>query len=254
MLLLAASVLAFSASCTPPMLDGFAEGEYAAGGRLVQYRFHRPLHEADGKRYPLLVIFHGSGAIGTDNKSQIGPLAKTWSSSSTAYVLVPQFRTRSAVYSGSGAEMTSQGTDALRDSLALIDEIKSRLPIDKVYAIGFSMGGSAVWNAIALRPGLFTAAVSVAGVPNRDALAHLGNTRLLLVHGDADNENPIAAARAAFEATPNGKVEFWTYHGLKHEFPPELIAKPKLADWLFANQPPARLAPRDRTGTVRLRT
>ncbi len=32
-----------------------------------------------GKRYPLIIVLHGSGAIGNDNSSQLGALAMSWS-------------------------------------------------------------------------------------------------------------------------------------------------------------------------------
>jgi predicted peptidase len=67
---------------------------------------------AKERAYPLIVIFHGFGAIGTDNVSQIGPVAKCSATPEMrerypAFVLVPQFAARSAVYSGSGATNTS---------------------------------------------------------------------------------------------------------------------------------------------------
>ena len=221
-------------------VDEFEAGRFTTPtGAVVRYRLLRP-RVTNRRSYPLVVIFHGSGAIGSDNVSQLGPLAKSWATPRMvndypAFVLVPQFPARSAVYSGSGAATTSQPTDELRNALALIDEITRTLPIDRkqICAIGFSMGGSAVWNAIALRPRLFSAAVIVSGVPNLAALPKLGRTRLLLVHGDADDENPFTATRAAFDAAPKNRVELWQYERLGHEFPAELIVHPDLARWLF---------------------
>lgn len=218
-------------------VDAYAAATFTArDGATMQYRLLRPADSVAAKRHPLVVIFHGSGAIGTDNVSQIGPFAKSWATPAMrsrfpAFVLVPQFSTRSAVYDNG----SSTATPALHTALALVEQLAAELPVDRtrVYAVGFSMGGSAVWNALALKPSLFTAAVSVAGVPNRDALARLGSTRLLLVHGDRDEENPYAAARAAYEAAPAGRVELWQYAGMAHEFPQDLIVEPRLAAWLF---------------------
>jgi predicted peptidase len=243
---LAFAILAFLAACSHTRqreavdalarsvpVSAFEEGSF---GNVLPYRLLRPAEVRAGELYPLVVIFHGSGAIGTNNVDQLGPFAKSWATPAMrarhpAFVLVPHFATRSAVYTPEG----SHPTDSLRNALRGIDELQRTLPIDphRIYAAGFSMGGSAVWNAIALRPGLFSAAVIVAGVPNRDALAVLGQTRLLLIHGDADTENPYAAARAAYEAAPKDRVAFWRYRGLGHEFPLELITSTKLADWLF---------------------
>lgn len=224
-------------AATDEVARSVSVNEFEAGSfGTLPYRLLRPRDLVPGKRYPLVVIFHGSGAIGTNNIDQIGPLAKSWATPKMrerypAFVLVPHFSTRSAVYTGT----TSLATNTLRDAMRAIDELQNTLPIDKrrIYAVGFSMGGSAVWNAILLRPGLFSAAVVVAGVPNRDALSVLGRTRLLLVHGDADEENPFSAALAVYESAPKDRVAFWRYHGLAHEFPPQLIDGSELAQWLF---------------------
>jgi fermentation-respiration switch protein FrsA (DUF1100 family) len=56
---------------------------------------------------------------------------------------------------------------------------------------------------------------------------------LLLVHGDADDENPFTAAHAAYEALLSRQVEFWRYEGLGHEFPPDLLVGTGIAEWLF---------------------
>jgi predicted peptidase len=222
-------------------VEAFEAGTFTRDGRAVRYRLLRPSSIVEGRRYPMVVIFHGSGAIGTDNTSQIGPLAKSWatplmSSRYPAFVLVPQFSDRSSVYEGMPeASATSRPTQSLRDALELIVSLHSELPVErrKVVAIGFSMGGSAVWNALVLKPGLFSSAAIVAGVPNRDALSRLGSTRLLLIHGDADRENPFAAALAAYRAAPKHKVEFWQYESLGHDFPADLIAGTDLAEWLL---------------------
>lgn len=207
----------------------------AADGAKIRYRLLRPRTISATKRYPLLILFHGSGAIGTDNRAQVGALAKSWARGGLggreAFVLIPQFSERSAVY----ANESSTATQSLRNVLALIDTLKTTLPIDarRVHAVGFSMGGSAVWNAIALRPGLFASAAIVAGVPNADAIPALGRTRLLLVHGDADVENPFSATMRVFETAPRNRVTLWRYSGLAHEFPAQLIVGTELLDWLF---------------------
>lgn len=212
----------------------------AADGTIIPYRLLRPATLTAGRTYPLVILFHGSGAIGTDNVSQLGMLAKQWASPMLrdrypAFVAVPQFPTRSAVYRDAGTPAASStATPSLHAGLALIDELVRTLPVDRqrIYAIGFSMGGSAVWNAMALRPELFRAAVAVAGVPNSDALLH-GSTRLLLVHGDADVENPFTATARVYEGARNPRLELWPYRGLAHDFPPELLANTAIADWLF---------------------
>ena len=88
----------------------FTAGTFSGsnGTRLV-YRLLAPESPRAGRRYPLVLVLHGSGAIGTDNLAQLGPFARSWTSPETrrrfpAYVLVPQFPARSAVYETSGVD------------------------------------------------------------------------------------------------------------------------------------------------------
>ena len=228
-----AIALLFLGGCAhAPAREVFERGSFrAANGVTLPYRLMRPQGRGP---FPLVVILHGSGAIGTDNEAQLGPLAKSWAARREqfpAYVLIPQFPGRSANYTGDGTARRSQGTELLAASLELVRQIAAREKPERTFAIGWSMGGSAVWTALLAEPRMFDAVAIVAGVPNPDALAHLGSTRVLLVHGDADEENPFAAAWAMHERAP--QIEFWRYPGLKHEFPRELIDTPRLAQWLF---------------------
>ncbi|HEX8153450.1 MAG TPA: alpha/beta hydrolase-fold protein [Thermoanaerobaculia bacterium] len=210
----------------------FERGSFrAANGVTLPYRLLRPAGKGP---FPLLVVFHGSGAIGTDNEAQLGPLAKSLAARRgqyPAYVLIPQFPDRSANYTGAGAARRSHGTELLTAALELVRDVARREQPSRTFAIGWSMGGSAVWNALVAQPRMFDAVAIVAGVPNPDALAQLGATRVLLVHGDADEENPFAAAWAIHERAP--RIELWRYPGLAHEFPKELLETPRLAEWLF---------------------
>ncbi len=45
----------------------------------IKYRLFKPTKNGN-RKYPLVVFFHGSGAIGTDNVSQLGILPKLFAS------------------------------------------------------------------------------------------------------------------------------------------------------------------------------
>jgi predicted peptidase len=205
-------------------------------GVSVPYRLLRP---AGSGPHPLIVIFHGSGAIGDDNRSQIGPLARSWATADArerypAFILVPQFSGRTANYTQqAGGLPHSEGTELLRAGLELVQHIRTteNIASGRVFALGFSMGGSALWNALHWSPGLFSRAIIVAGVPSGET-PDLGATRVLLVHGDHDDENPFAAAWSAYLQS-SAPLEFWRFRGLGHEFPQELIAGDRLQAWMF---------------------
>lgn len=213
------------------------------GEKKLAYRMLVPKEKS--RKYPLVVVLHGSGAVGTDNKSQLGVLTKMWTTTEArtrfpAFVLAPQFPERSSNYVMDSARgvLTSAPQACLFTFLGLLDSMRKNEFIDtsRIYIIGFSMGGSTVLNAMALRPGWFAAGVSFSGIPDFNGLDKIKNTNLLLVHGNADTENPAASDELFFkemEETGGKKISLQMFDGLKHEIPAEFFTSEGIAGWLF---------------------
>ena len=190
----------------------------------LNYRLLSPLDTAG--IHPLVIFFHGSGAVGTDNEAQLGLLAKLWLVDSIrkkypAWVLAPQFPERSSNYvlDSSRAVLTSRGAVGVTTVLQLIDSLKKVLPIDprRVYVIGFSMGASTVINAVSARPELFAAAVSFSGIPEFSNLDALKKMPLWIIHGNRDEENPAASDEELYkELQPAKKLRYWEVDGTAH--------------------------------------
>jgi len=230
--------------------DVFLEGSYAGPTGKLGYRLMPPATVQQGKRYPLVIVLHGSGAIGNDNIRQLGALAMSWSAPAIrkrfpAYVLAPQFAERSANYKPSAVDglLAAQPGPNLPSLLALVEQLKPQYAIDsdRIYVTGFSMGASAATQAVLQNSGMFAAAVAFSGIaPERAAAAQLKDLPLLLVHGDADTENSILADRAMFAALqrqPGGaKARFIEYQGMEHMVPPDMLFSPVWRDWLFAQR------------------
>jgi predicted peptidase len=220
----------------------------AANGSAIAYRLMPPADPQPGVDYPLVVVFHGAGEIGTDNAKQMDRFPKAWARPEVrreypSWVLAPQMPERSALYSGpvESADRTSRPAPPLLASLELIDSLIARLPIDRtrVYAIGFSLGAATTWNAVALRPGLFAAAIPIAGVPNAQRIDETARTPLWIIHGNADEANDIARDRDMYDALRSragSDVLFWEYDGGYHAVPPTLLAGMDFPRWLFAHR------------------
>lgn len=215
-------------------------------GAVVPYRLSRP--RAKG-RLPLVVMLHGSGAIGTDNRSQLGPFTLGWShpapaSETPAIVAVPQLASRSVDYQpdadGLPASRPGESFPAL---LALLDALAEDPAVDsrRIYLVGFSMGASTALQAVLARPGRFAAVVAFSPVsPPRGLAGRFAGTPLLLVHGDADTDNPFAADRAFVEALSAAGVEarFIVYAGMDHRVPPDMLFATDWRRWLFEQRLP----------------
>jgi predicted peptidase len=230
-------------------IDLFEPGTFtAANGTAIAFRLLPPADRRPGVDYPLVVVFHGSGEIGTDNAKQMDRFPKAWARPEVrreypSWVLAPQMPERSALYSGpvESADRTSRPAPPLLASLELIDSLIARLPIDRtrVYAIGFSVGASTTWNAVALRPGLVAAAIPSAGVPSAQRLVETARPPLWIIHGNADEANDIARDRGMYDALRSragSDVLFWEYDGGYHAVPPTLLAGMDFPRWLFAHR------------------
>lgn len=223
----------------------FQSGQFmAADGSVLPYRLLVPSHLKAGASYPLVVQLHGSGGIGTDNRSQLDRMAMSWAMPDVrdryqAYVLVPQFPVRSAQYGPASPQQKSEPTSALKSALELVKQFSREHPVDvsRIYAAGFSMGGSAAWLLPSLDPDLLAAIVPVSGVAPDDALAGLyRHLPVLVMHGNADTENPITADERFFRTVTNrgGRtMRFREYDGLEHRPPQDIYPGFWWRDWLM---------------------
>jgi predicted peptidase len=187
--------------------------------------------------YPLILMLHGSGAIGTDNITQLGVLVKLWAQPDIrtkypAYVLAPQFPQRSSNYTSDSARnvLVSAPDQSVSTVLQLIDSLKKVLPINRIYVIGFSMGASTALNALALRPDLFAAAVSVSGIPD---FKRTRKVPLWLIHGNADQENPFSSDSLFYKTMHDRHMKFWEIDQMEHEVYPALYMSDAIPKWLF---------------------
>jgi predicted peptidase len=226
----------------------FEQGEFlASDGTRIRYRLLPPLDPRPGQRYPLVLQLHSSGGIGSDNAAQIERLPLSWAMPDVrrryrAYVLVPQFEQRSANYDSPTHPQSAVASPSLSTALDLVEDFASRHPVDRqrIYAVGFSMGGSATWLAAAARPQLFAAIVPVSGIaPADESASALAGMPAWVIHGNADTENPIDADRrlvAAIRAKGGHKVRLREYEGLDHRLPADIYPGDWWRDWLFSRR------------------
>jgi len=227
---------------------GFQRDEFIArDGTRLRYRLLAPLSPDAGRRYPLVVQLHSSGGVGSDNETQLERPALSWAMPSIreryrAWVLVPQFEQRSANYDSPDAPTYAVAAPALPAMLELVEHVATQHAVDRdrIYAVGFSMGGSTAWLSAAARPKLFAAIVPISAVaPGNDAAKALAKVPVWAMHGDADTENPIGADRrlvAAIRSQGGEQVRLREYVGLDHRLPADFYPGEWWRDWLFAQR------------------
>ena len=204
----------------------FKAGKFDDGKAAVNYRFLKPQNFNQNKKYPLILVFHGSGAIGTNNTSQMGVLSKIWllpenREKYQAYVLSPQFPVRSSNYHLDETRnvKVSQSNEHLDLVLKSIDSliIKENIDPSRIYVMGFSMGGATTSNAISKRPDLFAGAINVAGISQFDKMDELLKMPIWIVHGSLDTDNfPQSNFKFFEEMKTKGNVFLWEYKDKYH--------------------------------------
>jgi len=234
-------------------IDAFVPGEFARAGKAaLPYRLVSPppaTGKDAGKKYPLVIIFHSSGGVGTDNLSPLNAFTRTFGTEQSrrdfpAFVLVPQTPGRTANYTKDAHDVRiSKAGPDLADVMRLVDDIAKRHPVDtkRIYAVGFSMGASAALDAAVASPRRFAAIVAMSGVPPERSLAKpLAGIPVLLMHGTADKENPYEGSQiwAKALAAAGGQPIFVTYDGMDHRIAPELLTAKPWREWLFQQRRP----------------
>jgi len=208
----------------------------------IKYRLFEPSQQQSNKTYPLVLVFHGSAGIGTDNESQLRLFQKLFASPGIqkkypAYVLAPQFSTRSSDYLTDTTRnlLYSKSRPCLNSVFELIDSLKLNMNIDsnRIYVVGYSMGGSTVINSLSKRPGLFAAGISISGIPQFDNTQRLSEIPIWLIHGTNDIVNPIDSDKQLY-AEISDNIRFWKLNGKTHD---NIVTQHLLGDalpsWLF---------------------
>jgi predicted peptidase len=233
---------------TTVQIDVFQSGLFkASNGIVIPYRILFPSDLKQGKTYPLVLQLHGSGEIGVDNIKQVDRLAKSWAMPDVreryqTYVLVPQFPIRSANYGPTSPDQKAEASPALHAALELLEDFTAKNAVNKsqIYALGFSMGGSATWLSHTIKPNLFAAMMPISGIAPDDAYAtNYQQLPVLVLHGNADTENPITADRRFFNAIKkvgSQQIRLREYEGLAHQLPDDIYSGFWWRDWLFAQK------------------
>jgi len=227
--------------------DTYTPGVYDDGkGHRLLYRQLAPPRTSRGGKYPLVVILHGAGERGTDNRGQLRYVARVFLRPDMrrqypCYVLAPQCPPNEywvhARYIGPRFVPNDTPTWQVRAVLQLIEALKAREHIDpaRVYLIGFSMGGSATWDLLVKHPKLFAAAVPICGRGDIARAKTVAPVPLWVFHGARDNQVGVSWSRDMVAALrrAGGHPKYTEYPDGGHNIWDRAVAEPELLSWLF---------------------
>lgn len=226
---------------------------FEIGGEKLLYRYHAPKQIVPGKKYPLVVLFHGAGERGSNNWAQLVHGASE--------ILDYAQRTGEEIFFIAGQVplkcqwvnhpwnaqkhlMSPQPSTSLRLALALVDQLLKEQPIDarRVYATGISMGGYGTWEAVTRRPELFAAAIPICGGGDTTQAGRIKELPIWCFHGDKDGAVPVVRSRdmvQAIKAAGGTKIQYREYPGFGHNCWDATYRDDTVLKWLFAQRKPA---------------
>lgn len=218
------------------MLCGIAEGR--ADNALtfesckIQYAGiempYRVAHVGGTGNTSLVVYLHGGSSKGNDNEKPLNEAATDSlsrfleSRHMEAIILVPQCPADK-----------SWGGPMLAVLKSLIDKYAEGCTDS--YIFGGSMGGTGTWSMLSAYPGLFTAAMPVAGNPSKCDADHVAKTPVFTVMGTADRIMNVEDTSDFVDQlhAHQGIAEFEVEEGWTHEMTCIQSYTTRRLDWVF---------------------
>ncbi|MDO4309662.1 MAG: hypothetical protein Q4C43_02910 [Prevotella sp.] len=209
----------------------FETGKIVSDGIEMPYR----VAHINGTGKPSLVIYlHGGSSKGNDNEIQmseagVDSIANYLESRQIeAIYLVPQCPSDK-----------SWGGPMLGILKSLIDKYVGDGIVDEnsLYILGGSMGGTGTWSMLSAYPGLFTAAMPVAGNPSKCDADKVASTPVCTVMGTSDRIMSVETTSDFINElnARNGITKFEVEDGWTHEMTCIQSYTTHRLDWVFSH-------------------
>lgn len=211
----------------------FSKESYSRSGITLPYR--KAVVNGDGGEGNMLVIYlHGGSSKGDDNEKQIQEAAVPTIYSylkekgKNAVMVVPQCPSDKS-WIGSMLGVLRYFIVSCADNYGVDNS--------RIFIMGGSMGGTGTWNMTANYPGLFAAAMPVAGNPKGLDAQKAALTPVYTVMGTADRIMSIPTVESFLQEMEafGAEYRFDTEEGWSHEYTCEKSYTDERLDWLFAH-------------------
>ncbi|MDR1864072.1 MAG: prolyl oligopeptidase family serine peptidase [Bacteroidales bacterium] len=228
-------VLTISTTCFAQSLDREAFGKrlYQTSDKVLPYRYLLPegYDETDRtKKYPLILILHGSGERGNNNVSQLYDFLSVFQRDDIrkkyrAIVVLPQCPANQ-----------SFGDTPLSELIVALQKVFLIDP-NRLYVGGLSMGGYGTYEIVVKNPGIFAAAFPIcAWWDDMTTVPQMTVPDWWLFHGDQDQSVAVSESYKMAQALRDvgASVKLTIYPGVNHNSWDRAFAEPDLIPWLFS--------------------
>ncbi len=230
--------------------DSYNRRVYKVGNDSLPYRELVPQKMSQDVDYPLIIFLHGAGERGIDNEKQLTHGAQMFLNPINrdkykAYVLFPQcpedgywaYDSRPQSFVPDSMPIQEEPTTQVKLLRGLILNYVKNYNVDpnRVYVMGLSMGGMAVYDIVARYPQLFAAAVPICGTVNPERLKDVRGVKFRIYHGDADNVVTVEGSRRAYLELKEHhvNVNYFEFPGITHGSWVQAFNDPDLLKWMF---------------------
>lgn len=222
--------------------------QFNSNNQLLQGLFKSPIIQGN-KQFPLIIWLHGSGECGNDNKKQfcngieyLDSLLDT--QKYQAFLYAPQCPEQNqwSVYQDKFEihQFSDSATKVEVRLMQTIEYLTKKHPIDqkRIYLIGLSMGGYAVWDLLARYPGQFAAGIPICGGGDPKIAKLYCNSPVWAFHGKRDDivnvENTIQIIDAIKSQECQIDTKMTIYPDQNHGCWGRAVREPGMLDWLFS--------------------
>lgn len=236
----------------------YEKKEFISGNDTLRYRMLYPVNYEAGKKYPLIMVLHGSGERGNNNEAQLTHGGKLFADSAIrqqfpAIVIFPQCPAtdfwarirREPNKKDSLGQFSFPSDQPIGNSLNLVSRLLDSLVAakmvnkKKIYIGGLSMGGMGTFELLWRKPKFFAAAFPICGGGDPEKVTVYGKKfPIWLFHGDNDPAVPVGNSRLMTNAlkAAGAKVKYTEYPGVGHNSWDNAFAEPELLPWLFGQK------------------
>ena len=200
-----------------------------AQGATIPYRFAAPKAVEAGKKYPLVILFHGAGERGTNNVAQLvhgatDLLNYMKEKGIEGYFIAGQCPSGKqwvdTPWSLLSHTMPEKPSESMALMIGLIEKTMKELPVDRdqVLVTGISMGGYGTWDIVQRHPDWFAAAMPCCGGGDAALAWKIREVPIWAFHGDQDTVVPFKRSRnmVAVLWAIDGKIRYREYPGVGH--------------------------------------
>ncbi len=187
------------------------------------------------KAYPLILALHGKSQ-NNENGKQVGGWMKSFTTEAR-YTKNPCIIVAPLCYQPYGGTGGGWSDKPGEEAVSLVKELLKSLPIDKerVYCVGYSMGGFGTCHLINSESRLFTAGVAVAGCTGPETAGTFKKVPLWLFHAADDATVKVDCSRALAEALKRDKdCKYTEYPTGGHGIVGKVFEEEEMHTWLFA--------------------